>query len=208
VDAQFRGRPRKLLLQGNRNGFFYVLDRVTGEFLMAEPFVKRLTWASGMDGWRPKLLPGNEPTPEVSLSHGASLALHCVQPTTGFFDGRVLQHLHQNSSGGSRASRLWRRHAGALEPSQKYLRALDIQTGKVAWEIPVERHPANGLMSTAASCSTETEAVPLSPPTPKRSCSGTSIRVWVEGRPDELRDQRKAVCGVTAPGNYGVRPAT
>ena len=34
VDAEFRGRPRKLLAQANRNGFFYVLDRVTGEFLL------------------------------------------------------------------------------------------------------------------------------------------------------------------------------
>ena len=40
VDAQFRGEPRKLLLQGNRNGFFYVLDRLSGKLLLAEPFVK------------------------------------------------------------------------------------------------------------------------------------------------------------------------
>jgi alcohol dehydrogenase (cytochrome c) len=63
IDADFRGRPRKLMLQGNRNGFFYVLDRLTGELLVAEPFVKKLTWASGIgaDG-RPILLPGNDPT--------------------------------------------------------------------------------------------------------------------------------------------------
>ena len=48
VDATFRGQPRKLLLQGNRNGFFYVLDRLTGKVLLAEPFVKKLTWASGI----------------------------------------------------------------------------------------------------------------------------------------------------------------
>ena len=48
VDAEFHGRSRKLLVQGNRNGFFYVLDRITGELLMAEPFVKNLTWASGI----------------------------------------------------------------------------------------------------------------------------------------------------------------
>ena len=58
VDADFRGRARKLLVVANRNGFFYVLDRLTGQMLMAEPFVKNLTWASGIgaDG-RPKLLP-------------------------------------------------------------------------------------------------------------------------------------------------------
>ena len=40
VDAVFRGQPRKLMLHGNRNGFFYVLDRLTGKVLLAEPFVR------------------------------------------------------------------------------------------------------------------------------------------------------------------------
>ena len=85
VDAQFRGQPRKLLLQANRNGFFYVLDRLTGKVLLAEPFVKKLTWASGIgpDG-RPKLLPGNEPTVEGQCVSGGGgrhqLALDGVQP--------------------------------------------------------------------------------------------------------------------------------
>ena len=66
--AHRRHVPRpaaKLLVQGNRNGFFYVLDRLTGELLMAEPFVEHLTWANGIgpDG-RPKLLPDRVPTPE------------------------------------------------------------------------------------------------------------------------------------------------
>jgi len=48
ADANWQGRPRKLLLWANRNGFFYVLDRVTGEFLLGKPFVK-VTWATGLD---------------------------------------------------------------------------------------------------------------------------------------------------------------
>jgi alcohol dehydrogenase (cytochrome c) len=48
VDAQWRGSPAKLLLLANRNGFFYVLDRVTGKFLLGKPFVKQ-NWASGLD---------------------------------------------------------------------------------------------------------------------------------------------------------------
>lgn len=47
LDANFRGRPRKLLVQANRNGFYYILDRVTGEFLHAKPFVTKLDWTSG-----------------------------------------------------------------------------------------------------------------------------------------------------------------
>ena len=52
VDAPWAGRPRKLLLQANRNGFFYVLDRASGKVLNAKPFVKKMTWASriGEDG--------------------------------------------------------------------------------------------------------------------------------------------------------------
>jgi alcohol dehydrogenase (cytochrome c) len=43
-----RGAPRKTMMWANRNGYFYVLDRATGEFLHGSPFVK-VTWASGLD---------------------------------------------------------------------------------------------------------------------------------------------------------------
>ena len=48
ADTNWQGRPRKLMFFANRNGFFYVLDRVTGEFLLGKPFVK-VTWATGID---------------------------------------------------------------------------------------------------------------------------------------------------------------
>jgi PQQ-dependent dehydrogenase (methanol/ethanol family) len=63
IDADFRGQPRKLLIQANRNAFFYVLDRQTGEFLFGKPFAHQ-TWASGLDDkGRPIILPNTEPTP-------------------------------------------------------------------------------------------------------------------------------------------------
>ena len=49
ADLLLNGRPRKVVLQANKNGFFYVLDRQTGEFLSAAPFVSGITWASGID---------------------------------------------------------------------------------------------------------------------------------------------------------------
>jgi PQQ-dependent dehydrogenase (methanol/ethanol family) len=49
ADLPIEGRPRKVLLQANKNGFFYVLDRKTGEFISAAPFVSGITWASGVD---------------------------------------------------------------------------------------------------------------------------------------------------------------
>jgi alcohol dehydrogenase (cytochrome c) len=48
ADMDWKGEPRKLMLWANRNGFFYVLDRVTGEFLSGKPFAK-VNWASGLD---------------------------------------------------------------------------------------------------------------------------------------------------------------
>jgi quinohemoprotein ethanol dehydrogenase len=48
LDLTVNGRPRKVITQAAKNGFFYVLDRVTGEFLSAGPFVK-VNWATGFD---------------------------------------------------------------------------------------------------------------------------------------------------------------
>ena len=49
ADLTLNGRPRHVLLQANKHGFFYVLDRRTGELLSAAPFVSGITWASGID---------------------------------------------------------------------------------------------------------------------------------------------------------------
>ena len=62
VDLPIEGYERKLMLWANRNGFYYVLDRVTGEFLHAEPFAKQ-NWAKGIDGsGRPIPDPAMRPT--------------------------------------------------------------------------------------------------------------------------------------------------
>ncbi len=49
ADLNIGGRVRKVIMQANKNGFFYVLDRQTGEFLSAAPFVSGISWASGLD---------------------------------------------------------------------------------------------------------------------------------------------------------------
>ncbi len=48
TDLTINGRPRKVIMQANKNGFFYVLDRVTGAFITAQPFAT-VTWAKGID---------------------------------------------------------------------------------------------------------------------------------------------------------------
>jgi alcohol dehydrogenase (cytochrome c) len=64
-DIEFGGKPRKVLMSANRNGVFYVLDRATGEFLLAKPFTK-VTW---VDKWDAKGRPNKiqAPTPEGTL---------------------------------------------------------------------------------------------------------------------------------------------
>jgi alcohol dehydrogenase (cytochrome c) len=63
ANINWKGAPRKVMLWGNRNGFFYVLDRNTGEFLLGKPFIKQ-TWAVGIDEkGRPIKAPGFWPKP-------------------------------------------------------------------------------------------------------------------------------------------------
>jgi alcohol dehydrogenase (cytochrome c) len=145
VDAMFQGAPRKLLLQGNRNGFFYILDRTNGKFLAASPFVKKLTWAKKIapDG-RPVLAEGWEPTVEGALicpsmegaSNWMSTAYH---PGTGLFYLAALEKCNVFSK-----NKEWWKHGqsfygGSARPApdeapRKYIRAIDPQTGKIAWE--------------------------------------------------------------------------
>ena len=67
LDAPFNGQPRKLLLQANRNGIYYILDRTNGRFLRGVPFVSKVDWMSGLSPeGRPILTPGHEPTVQGS----------------------------------------------------------------------------------------------------------------------------------------------
>ena len=90
VDRLWKGRQRKLLLQANRNAFFYVLDRESGEFLAGAPFARQ-TWASGLDKkGRPIVLPDAEPTPEgrlvyPNLAGATNWQAPSYDPATGWF---------------------------------------------------------------------------------------------------------------------------
>jgi len=167
VDTRFHGQPRKLMLQGNRNGFFYVLDRLTGKLLLAEPFVKKITWASGIgpDG-RPALLPGNEPTVDgqlvcPSVAGAANWPSSAYSPLTGLF----YMFAEESCNVYTKNDQWWeagksfygggtRRapgEGGSSGPVGKVLKAIDIQTGKTAWEIPDLGGGilGSGLMATA-----------------------------------------------------------
>ena len=107
VDAAWQGTPRKLMLHANRNGFFYVFDRTDGKLLLAKPFIKLITWASGIgaDG-RPVKLPNQEPSPAGTSLPVAGrrheLVLAVLQPVDRAVlrpDQREVQCLHQEGPG-------------------------------------------------------------------------------------------------------------
>lgn len=59
ADLTIEGRKRKVLLHAPKNGFFYVLDRITGQFISGGQYAKRVTWATGLDkNGRPIEAPG------------------------------------------------------------------------------------------------------------------------------------------------------
>ena len=152
VNTRYRGQDRKLLIQANRNGFFYVFDRTNGELLLAEKFVDRLTWASGIgkDG-RPILLPGADPTREgtkacPSVLGATNWMSMSFNPSTRLFYLMALEAcgIYVKPPG-------WNPKVIPLEPGQKFLRAIDIETGKRVWEVP-QIGPADswgGVLSTA-----------------------------------------------------------
>ena len=86
VDAAWNGTPRKLMMWANRNGFFYVLDRVTGQFLAGYPFVK-VNWASGLDErGRPVFTPQPDGAPTYPGVQGATNWYSpSYSPRTGLF---------------------------------------------------------------------------------------------------------------------------
>ena len=147
VDAEFQGRQRKLLLHANRNGFFYVLDRTNGQFLRATPFVEKLTWAKGIgnDG-RPILNPEAIPTQPgakacPAVEGATNWFSNAYNPATGLFYLMALEKCNIYT----KADAVWTAgesyYGGDTrdipgESGKKFLRAIDLKTGKIAWEIP------------------------------------------------------------------------
>lgn len=148
VDTNWRGAPRKLLLQANRNGFLYVLDRVDGKLLMATPLVKKLTWAREIaPNGRPVMNPNQVPTPEGALicpavEGAANFFSTSYNPATRLFYVNTLERCAvytKRTTPPWQAGRGYQGGGGRRDPNdkpQKILRAFDIETGKVKWEIP------------------------------------------------------------------------
>jgi PQQ-dependent dehydrogenase (methanol/ethanol family) len=138
VDTRYKGADRKLLMQANRSGFFYVLDRTNGQFLMGETFVKKMTWASGIESdGRPKLLPANFPTPQgvttcPAVRGATNWYSTAFNPATRLLYVMAVEDCGNYSTAGFGG-------LTARDPMDlpgKALRALNHETGKLVWEIP------------------------------------------------------------------------
>ncbi len=159
LDAVFKGQPRKLLLQANRNGFFYVLDRTTGEFLLGEPFVKKMDWADGIDQkGRPRTR--DSATPSTKGTQACPSVVGATNWFSSAYNNGLFYVMAQESCGIYTKSDKWweqgksfyggtQRHVPG-EKAERFLRAIDIQTGKVVWETSAGGPGWGGVLSTAA----------------------------------------------------------
>ena len=163
ADVVVKGTLRKTLLTANRNGFYYVLDRTTGEFLAGTTFIKE-TWAKGLDAkGRPIEAEESRPTLAGVLiypgdsgatnwqppAYNASLSLFYVHATEGgaVFSKTPLNQQHKDNG------ELYVASGTSTQQSTSVIRALDAATGARKWEYFAPRAPdttgRTGILATA-----------------------------------------------------------
>lgn len=164
IDAEWEGQPRKLLVQANRNGFFYVLDRQSGELLLAEPFLEKLNWAEGIDEDGRPILKELPLTATGETYVCPALIGGTNWYSTGYIAETGLYYIQAQERCNLFSSRDqdWERGASYMggtargvpgEGYEKMVRAIDISSGKVVFDIPQGPSPfaaSAGLITTAS----------------------------------------------------------
>ena len=177
ADAAWQGKPRKLMYFANRNGYFYVLDRATGQFLSGTPFVE-VNWASGLDpkSGRPIRVAGKAPSaPPGTLifpgnQGGTNWYSPSFSPRTGLFyiptwanysslyvrDKVEYVEGRRFAGGGARAPvpgiRSGQGGYSWAKPEEGYgaVRAIDPNTGALRWEYKMSDLTWAGILTTAS----------------------------------------------------------
>ena len=149
-DAEIAGRPRKLLGQAARNGYFFVLDRTNGKNIVSKPFVP-LNWSKGVDtkgqpvpdeAKEPKVdgallsIPGGGGTNWMPPSYDPDTGLFYVNATRGYSLAYLTDTDERPEGYGGSGRGLW---------SQHVLEALDYKTGNIAWSHPYSTAGGVGL---------------------------------------------------------------
>ena len=150
VDVEEGGATRHLLVQANRNGFLYVLDRSNGKFLSATPFVQKLNWATGVDASGRPMLSGRMPTSQgSSICPGITGATNWFSPSYNPDTGLLVVMALESCSLYFRKPRPFitgETYYGSgtkLPPdehAQKMLLAYSVATGKQVWRYPQVGH--------------------------------------------------------------------
>lgn len=170
ADLPMAGKSTKVLMQANRNGFFYVIDRTSGKLLKADPFAKKINWATGIDlaSGRPidtpmtaTLRKTEEQTEAIevfpSAYGGKNWMPMSYDPGRGmaFFNtinlGMKVKYVKQPKPGGPNWW-LGLELAGFVDPADGNRGALvawNPATGKKVWEVPSKTPNWSGVLSTA-----------------------------------------------------------
>jgi alcohol dehydrogenase (cytochrome c) len=158
-DGPSRGAARKMMGFFNRNGFFYVLDRQSGQFILGKPFTRQ-TWAKGLDDrGRPVLNPSLDPNPEgLAVYPGVHGGTNWFSPTYSPDTKLMYVAMREEGTLFYRATAEFQTGsiytAGGIhglpnvEPSGA-IKAIDPATGDARWEFPLHSPPWAGLLSTA-----------------------------------------------------------
>lgn len=158
-DGEIGGRQRKLVGIANRNAFYYVLDRSTGEFLAGRPYSKQ-TWARGLDAkGRPIPAPDSEPTEKGALvwpnANGATiwfspsyspqtdLMYVAVREIGAVYFKRDAEYKEGTFYGGGGENEL------PADDASGAIRALNARTGEMRWEFKLHSPAGASVLSTA-----------------------------------------------------------
>ncbi len=169
AELDIEGRQRKVVMQANRNGFFYVLDRATGKLLAANPFVDRINWATGIDmeSARPvdsELTTIVRNTPEMSEPveiwpsgwGGKNWMPMSFNPENGLVYANTLnigypfRNIIETKEpmafylGSELTDMIWPENG-----MRGYLKAIEPMTGRSRWQVPSEMPNFSGVLSTA-----------------------------------------------------------
>jgi alcohol dehydrogenase (cytochrome c) len=162
INADFKGKPRKLVLTAARNGYFFVLDRTTGEHLLTSRISETENWSSGIDkNGQPIRIPAKDFDLAGALVSPANQGIvnwmpPSYSPQTGLFyvpttDSYAMYYLSTTDPRG--AMGLGGKEELSLGETGSYLTAIDYKTGKIAWR---HRYPGvanygiqNGILATA-----------------------------------------------------------
>ena len=169
ADLTIDGRPRKVLMQPNKNAFLYVIDRENGKLISATPYAS-MTWATGIDSsGRPIVNPAAKPTKAGVIVSPADYGAHnwnptSFSPTTGFLylsvtDGGVLLHVVDpifKLNANDRTMGIDPRYNGPLKakrdsvpPAKGRLVAWNPVTKREAWRVEHPGLRSGGTLSTA-----------------------------------------------------------